>query len=118
MRETRDEPYLRHIEDSIGRIERYTAAGRDSFLTDPMVQDAVVRNLEVIGEAAKQLSEEARAAAPEIRWREIAGMRDKLIHQYFGVDLDVVWAVVERELEPLREAIKAILATGVPDQAE
>jgi hypothetical protein len=74
-----------------------------------MVQDATIRNLEVIGEAVKGLSEQTRSRAPGVPWRRIAGMRDQLIHHYFGVDLEVVWRVVEAELGPLRQAVDRLL---------
>lgn len=115
---SRDRPYLLHIRDAIARIERYTGGDRELFLGDPMIQDAVVRNLEVAGEAAKQLSEEARAASPGVPWREVAGMRDKLIHHYFGVDLETVWEVVERDLEPLREAVARLLPDDSADDSD
>ena len=72
-------------------------------------QDAVVRNLEIIGEAVKRLSPDLTGAHSDVPWRQIAGMRDKLIHDYFGVDLDLVWAVVEQELPTLRTRIAAML---------
>jgi uncharacterized protein with HEPN domain len=106
---SRDRPFLLHIVDACERIERYTTAGKEEFLADAMVQDAVLRNLEVIGEAVKGLSEEARADAPDIPWRQIAGLRDRLIHAYFGVDLHLVWDVVERQMPPLHRAVGALL---------
>lgn len=105
-----DRIYLRHIAEAIEDIERYTAAGRGAFLADRMQQDAVIRKLEVIGEAVKQLSAHAKSTRAEIQWREIAGMRDKMIHEYFGVNLEIVWAVVERNMPLLKQAVAELLA--------
>lgn len=74
-----------------------------------MIQDAVVRNLEVVGEATKQVPEALRARAPELSWREMAGMRDKLIHDYLGVDLSLVWDVVVSELPATQERIMSLI---------
>ncbi len=79
--------FLLHIRDSIQHIIEYTAAGRESFWADRKTQDAVVRNLEIIGEATKRLSPLLKDAHPDIAWKPIAGMRDKLIHDYFGINL-------------------------------
>ena len=106
---SRDEVYLRHILDAIRSIESYVSAGRSAFFDDPMRQDAVVRQLEVVGEAVKQVSERIRTQKPDIPWRDIAGMRDVLIHGYFSVDLDQVWEVTQGDLQQLREAINEIL---------
>lgn len=98
--------------DMLERIERvlaYTAAGREEFLSSPMQQDAVIRNLEVIGEAAKRVTPDVRGDMPEVQWQEIAGMRDVLIHRYDSVDLHIVWQVVERNLHPLRDQIRGYL---------
>jgi len=88
----RDESlYLADIRDAIGRVLLYTAKGRAAFFADPMTQDAVARNLEVMGQAVKGLSQETRDAHPEIPWKKIAATRDRVIHGYFRVDLDIVW---------------------------
>ena len=79
--------YLGHIRDAINDIERYTSVGRDAFMAEQMRQDAVIRKLEIIGEAVKQLSSTTKERRPEIPWKQIAGMRDRLTHDYFGVDL-------------------------------
>jgi len=101
--------YLAQILERIDRIREYTSAGRDAFLADPRTQDAVIRCFEVIGEAAKRIPEEYRKGQPAIPWRELAAFRDVLIHQYEGVSIAEVWQVVARNLEPLRQAILAIL---------
>mgnify|MGYP001214704715 FL=1 len=74
-----------------------------------MRQDATLRKLEIIGQAVKNLSEDTRSRRPEIPWRQIAGMRDKVIHDYFGVNLEIVWAVVQKDLPALRLAVEALL---------
>lgn len=101
--------YLAHILECAQKIERFTADGKGRFLRDAMVQDAVLRNFEIIGEAAKRLDDSYRTAHPEIPWRALAGLRDVLIHQYEGVDPERVWPIVERELPNLRAAIAALL---------
>ena len=104
-----DRVYLQHIRDAIGRILSYTTSGREAFLATPQAQDAVIRNLEIIGEAVKHLSPELRQQHPDIPWKQIAGMRDEMIHEYFGVDVAIVWKVVERPLPPLRQTIESLL---------
>ena len=106
----RDErAYLLHVLDAIGAILEYTADGRDAFFADRKTQDAVIRNVEIIGQAVKGLSDRTRTLQPDVPWRQIAGMRDKLIHEYFGVDLALVWDVVERELPALRPQVEALI---------
>lgn len=101
--------YLEHIRDALERIAEYTTHGRDVFLASRLQQDAVLRNLEVVGEAVKRLSPEVRARAPNTPWRRIAGMRDILIHHYFGVDLEAVWLVVEKEVPVLHDVVLELL---------
>jgi uncharacterized protein with HEPN domain len=101
--------YLAHILECIQKIERFTTDGKPRFLKDEMVQDAVIRNFEIIGEAAKRIDDIYRAAHPDIPWRALAGLRDVLIHQYEGIDLERVWAIVEKDLSPLKQAIAELL---------
>jgi len=101
--------YLAHILECLQKIERFTVEGKARFLQDPMVHDAVLRNFEVIGEAAKRLEDTYRSAHPEIPWRTLAGLRDVLIHHDEGVDLVRVWPIVEQELPGFRRAISALL---------
>jgi len=107
-----DAVYLKHIRDSIARIESYTAGGREAFFRDSMVQDAVIRNLEVIGEAVKNLSSGLRRRHPAIPWRSITALRNVLIHEYFGVDLEIVWRVVSRRLPTLKRSVLTLLERG------
>jgi len=97
--------YLADILEAIDKILGYTSAGKEAFLSDSRSQDAVLRNVEIIGEAVRGVTEGTRAVHPEVPWREMAGMRDRVIHDYFRVDLDVVWDVVSQDLRPLREKI-------------
>lgn len=92
--------------------ERTQSPAGGAFVADRMRQDAIIRKLEVIGEAVKQLSEATRNRRAEIPWRQIAGMRDRVTHAYFGVDLGLVWRVVERDLAPLDSAVLELLETS------
>ncbi|SFT90250.1 Uncharacterized conserved protein, contains HEPN domain [Algoriphagus locisalis] len=102
--------YLEHISACIQKIEEYTKEfNEESFLQNSLIQDAVIRNFEIIGEATKKLDIDFRIKYPEIEWKKIAGMRDKLIHDYIGVDLWAVWAVVENIVPNLKQQIGNIL---------
>lgn len=100
---------LRHMLDCMDTVIEYCRDGRDAFLADRRTVDAVVRNFEVLGEAAKRIPEKVRNRAPDIPWRRIAGFRDVLIHQYEVVDPAEIWAVVERDLPDLRKALLDLL---------
>ena len=102
--------YLADMREAIVRIQSYTAGLTDgSFLADSKTQDAVIRNLEILGEAAKRLPATLTSAHPDVEWKSIAGMRDKLVHDYFGVNMDILWDAVTTKLPPLLDQIDTIL---------
>ena len=99
MSERNDRALLGDIRESIQRISEYLAdCDYPSFTNDTKTQDAVIRNLEILGEATKRLSEDFRTQYADVPWKSIAGTRDRLIHDYFGVNLDIVWQIVSIEL--------------------
>lgn len=101
--------YLDDVLDSCRRIRSYTEGmSRTEFEGDGRTIDAVAWNLVVIGEAVKQLPEELTSTAPEIEWRKIAGLRDVLVHAYFGLDTDIVWDVVENKIDPLSRVVESL----------
>lgn len=102
---TNDLLYLEHIRDAIARIESYAANGVDSFRHTPHIQDASIRQFEIIGEASKRLSAELKDRHPAIPWRRIGGLRDHLIHRYMHVDLEIIWQIVERDLPQLKSTV-------------
>jgi uncharacterized protein with HEPN domain len=105
--------YLNDILEAIERIEKHAEGlTLEDFSKNTMILDAVVRNLEIIGEAAKQIPEEIKKKQDKIPWKEIAGMRDKLSHNYFGVDIEIVWKTVEKRLPELKQTIKDLLKTA------
>ncbi len=105
-----DRPYLADILQALQRVEEIGRHGREAFLADWLLQDAAIRNFEIVGEAVKRISEELQAGHPEIPWSDLAGFRDVLIHQYFRVDLEIVWALIERRVADLRDDVARLVA--------
>src|SRR6476620_7168359 len=105
-----DTVYLQHVADAITKIETYlTGIDELTFRAQSLIQDGVIRQLEIIGEAVKRISPTSRSLAAQIPWSAIAGMRDKLIHDYFGVNLDQVWLTVTTDLPELKTAVATVL---------
>ena len=104
-----DEVYLRHILDAIEKIEVYTSVGKGAFMEQSHWQDATIRQLEIVGEATKNISMSLRVQYPDIPWKRIAGLRDVLIHHYMGVDLSAVWEITQRDVPVLKQEVTAIL---------
>lgn len=107
MRDERER--LLDIQEAIERIERYAAHGREAFEQDELIQVWVLYHLQIIGEAARALPPEFTARHTGVPWPRIVGMRNILVHNYFGVDVAIVWSVVERELPLLKEQVASIL---------
>ena len=106
----RDLDYLNDVHDAIKRALDYTDGMIwEEYLRDPKTQDAVVRNLEVIGEATKVLSEQIREQYPGIPWREMMGTRDRLIHHYFGINQEIVWQIVQYDLPELKIQVERLI---------
>ena len=103
--------FISDIKEAVERIEKYTGEmNYEMFLQDTKTQDAVIRNIEIIGEATKNLSDDFKKKYEDIEWKNIAGMRDKIIHFYFGVKWDVVWSVIHDKIPKLKMQIKQILS--------
>jgi uncharacterized protein with HEPN domain len=104
------EVFIKHIVDSIEKIEDFTYnKTREDFLDDVQVQDATIRRIEIIGEASKNISEEFKRGYSDVPWSEMARTRDKLIHGYFGVDLELTWDIIQYDLPELKEKMNLIL---------
>lgn len=109
MSKRSDKVLLGDILDAVTQIKTYTTGmTEDSFSQDRKTQDAVVRNLEIIGEASNRLSEEFRLQHPEIPWQLIRGLRNRIVHAYFGVDIQLIWEVVVDDLPPLKDRLKGL----------
>lgn len=102
--------YLEDIVESIGRIREYVAGlSPDNFAKDKKTHDAVLRNLQVIGDAVKLLPDDVKAVRPQAEWKKISALRDIITHRYFGVDFEIIWDVIQNKLDDLEMNVKGIL---------
>jgi uncharacterized protein with HEPN domain len=104
-----DNLYLAHILESVEKVITYTEGGYEYFLNDAKTQDAVIRNFEIIGEAARKVSDATRQKYPHLPWKAMIGLRNILIHTYADVDFNRVWDVIQNHLPKLRSDIKSLL---------
>lgn len=105
-----DKVYLTHMLECIARISEYVGHDEMLFRSSRLIQDAVVRNLQTLAESSQRLSDAARDTEPAVPWRAISGFRNILVHDYLGIDVDVIWQVVIRELPPLQAALGRMAA--------
>lgn len=111
--------FLKHILESIGWIENNVkGVSKEEFLTNVPVQDAVIRRMEIIGEAIKNLSDDFKDKYPNVSWQDISDMRNKLIHGYFGVDINLVWNVIQKDIPTLKNQVREILSKQVGSKTE
>lgn len=105
-----DKVYLTHMLECIARITEYVGGDEALFRSSRLVQDAVVRNLQTLAESSQRLTDAAKEAEPGLPWRAISGFRNILVHDYLGIDVDVIWQVVSRELPPLQTALARMVS--------
>ena len=111
--------WLEDIVESCGKILRFTSGmSYDEFLEDEKTYDAVVRNLEIVGEAAKNVPEDIRISCPGIEWRKIAGLRDVIAHEYFGIDNDILWDIIQNKVESLQQEGRRVMGAENKVQQE
>jgi uncharacterized protein with HEPN domain len=104
-----DTVYLHHILECIRRIEENVAGGRDRFLESHTLQDAVLRNLQTMAESTQRLSDDLKAAHPEIEWNRIAAFRNVLVHDYLGIDVERIWAITQHDIPPLKQSVSRMV---------
>ncbi len=104
-----DRLYLIHIQECGARVIEYTRQGKSFFLTDPKTQDAVIRNLQIMAESSRRLSDLFKSQHPEVDWRSLWGFRNVLVHDYLGVDVERVWEIVENQLPTLNRQVEEML---------
>jgi len=110
----KDSLYLIHIRECLTRVIEYTSGGRSEFTEDIKTQDAVLGNLQIMGESTQRLSEALKAANPAVEWSELAAFRNILVHNYLGMDLELIWQIITDDLPPFEQQIDAMLQSVFP----
>ena len=105
----RDRERMLDIQEAIGKIEKYANRGKEEFLADELIQSLMLLNLQRIGEAARSMTLNTHQKYPEINWRDIIDFRNLLVHEYFRVDLKIVWKIIEQEIPTLKKQINSII---------
>lgn len=100
---------IKDMQESIANIERYAARGKNAFFEDELIQTWIVYHLQILGEAARSISQDVRSQYPSVEWQKIIGFRNLTVHEYFRVDLNIVWRIVEQELSLLKRDLESIL---------
>jgi uncharacterized protein with HEPN domain len=110
-----DKLYLIHIAECIERIESYVSGvDKKEFMNSSFIQDAVIRNLQVMAESSQRLSDRIKQTQTEIDWYKIAGLRNVLVHDYLGIDMETVWNIVENEIPALKKAVHSTMNQNTP----
>ncbi len=109
MSSSKDSLYLIHIRECLTRVAEYTSGGRSEFVEDTKTQDAVLRNLQIMGESTQRLSEALKAANPAVEWSELAAFRNILVHNYLGMDLELIWQIITDDMPLFRPQIEAMI---------
>ena len=110
-----DRLYLIHISECIARIQQYVAAGRDEFLASSLIQDATLRNLQILTESTQRLSEQIKRTYADVDWKGISAFRNVVVHDYLGLDMEQVWQIVFRDLPALKNTVEALLTEPLDD---
>ena len=114
MSTSRDSLYLIHIRECLARVTEYTPGGRNDFMEDTKTQDAVLRNLQTMGESTQRLSDSLKAGYPQVDWQELSAFRNILVHNYMGMDLEQVWQIITDDLPAFKQQIEAMIQSMNP----
>ncbi len=115
---SRERAHLQHIQHNIEHLQRLVARGKEAFLQDEDMQAAILYYLQTMSESTTHISEENRSSQPQIEWQKIRGLRNRVVHDYLSIDLELVWTILEKELEPLQAAVTKILKAMDADDGD